>query len=116
MHDYINSLSNHLRLTPFQSKVLEQNINKYNMGRVVKRGGVVYVPYVSHGIFGRIKKIIFGAYADLIGQNKILVKNRRNIKFLKNGYHCVKIGPYTYYADAYGQAVSREDFFRAIED
>ena len=113
MHDYIDELSFNLCLTPYQSDVLKNNTQKYNMGRIVKRGGVVYVPYVSHGIFSGLVKIICGARADLIGQNKMLIKNRRNIKFCKNGYYCIKIGPYTYYADASGQAISKEDFLRS---
>ena len=116
MHDYINTLSRYLRLTPYQSEILIRNIDKYNMGRIVKRGGVLYVPYMSRGLCGRIKKIIFGACADLIGQNKMLVTNRRNIKFCKNGYYYVKIGPYTYYADAYGRGISRSAFFRGISN
>lgn len=114
MHDCINTLSQYLRLTPYQSETLIRNTDKYNMGRVVKRGGVLYVPYVSHGVLERIKNMVFGVRADLIGQNKMLVTNRRNVKFCKNGYYYVKIGPYTYYADAYGRAVSRDEFFSGV--
>ena len=116
MHDYVNNLSLYLRLTPYQSEILMRNIDKYNVGRVVKRGGVLYVPYISRGILGRIKKMLLGARADLIGQNKMLVTNRRNIKFCKNGFYYVKIGPYTYYADAYGRGISRSEFFRGISN
>lgn len=114
MHDYINNLSFTLRLTPYQLEVLKNNVQKYNIGRIVKRGGVLYVPYASCGVVSWFIKFICGARADLIGQNKTLITNRRNIKFCKNGYHCVKIGAYTYYADASGQAISRENFLRAI--
>ena len=82
----INNLVVYLRLTPYQSQMLEHNIDKYNVGRVVKRGGVLYVPYMSRGILGWIKSIFFGVQADLIGPNKVLVRNRRNIRFFKNGY------------------------------
>lgn len=116
MRDYIDNLAHNLRLTQYQSDMLKSNIDKYNMGRIVKRGGVVYVPYMAHGIFGRIAKIFCGVRADLIGQSKVLIKNKRNIKFCKNGYHYVKIGPYTYYADAYGQAISRDAFLRGIKN
>ena len=112
----INNLVVYLRLTPYQSQMLEHNIDKYNVGRVVKRGGVLYVPYMSRGILGWIKSIFLGVQADLIGPNKVLVRNRRNIRFFKNGYHCVKIGPYTYYADAMGHGISRDEFLREIAD
>ena len=115
MYDYIDKISFNLRLTPYQSDILKNNIQKYNMGRIVKRGGVLYVPYVSRGIFAWIAKFVCGSRADLIGQNKILIQNRRKINFYKDGYHCVKIGHYKYYADASGQAISREDFLRNIK-
>ena len=116
MHDYINKLTINLRLTTYQSDVLKTNHKIYNIGRLVKRGGVVYVPYISHGIYGRILKFIYGARADLIGQNKILVRNCRNIRFYSGGYYCVKIGPYTYYADARGCPISRDEFLRGIKN
>lgn len=116
MHDYIDNLTINLRLTPYQSHVLKANHKKYNMGRLVKRGGVIYAPYINHGIYGRVLKFLYGARADLIGQNKILVQNRRNIKFMSQGFYCVKIGPYTYYADAMGRAISREVFLDGIKN
>lgn len=116
MSDYINHLSYMLRLTPYQSNVLKNNKDKYNIGRLVKRGGVVYVPYVSRGIWAWCVKNLCGVRADLIGQNKILVKNRRNIKFCKNGFYCVKIGHFVYYADAMGRGISRDAFLRGIAD
>ena len=114
MCDYIDKISFNLRLTPYQSDMLKNNIQKYNMGRIVKRGGVLYVPHMSRGVFGGLVKLVCGVRADLIGQNKILIKNKRKINFCKDGYHCIKIGRYKYYADAYGQAISREDFLRNI--
>ena len=116
MHDYINNLSYSLRLTQYQAQVLSKNINEYNMGRVIKRGGVIYVPYMSRGFIDRIIRLFYGVRADLIGQNKILVKNKRNIKFCKNGFYCIKIGRFVYYADAMGRGISRDAFLRGIAD
>ena len=112
MHEYIDDLTQTLRLTPYQSDVLKQNCNKYNMGRLVKRGGVLYAPYLLHGVYAWVVKIVCGAPADLIGQNEMLVRNNRNITFCHDGYHCVKMGTYKYYADANGHAISRECFMR----
>lgn len=114
MTDSNNNLFFLLRLTPYQSYVLASNSDKYNIGRIVKRGGVVFVPYQSRGIFGFFKKILFGVNVDVIGQNKMLVTNQRNVKVFSNGYHYVKFGPYTYYADAYGRGINRSDFLRGI--
>ena len=116
MHDYISNLTHLLRLTPYQSDVLKSNINNYNLGHIVKRGGVIYVPYVSRGIYAWIIKKICGVRADLIGQNKILIRNKRNIRFYKNGYYCVKIGRYIYYADSMGHAISRNEFLQEIKN
>ena len=89
--------------------------NKYNMGRLVKRGGVLYAPYLLHGVYAWVVKIMCGAPADLIGQNEMLVRNNRNITFCHDGYHCVKMGTYKYYADANGHAISRECFMRCTK-
>lgn len=116
MHNHIDNLSKNLRLTQYQSDLLKNNTHKYNIGRIVKRGGIVYVPYTPHGLFAWIAKFIFGAHADLIAPHKTLIKKQRNIKFCKNGYHCVKLGAYTYYGDAAGQAISRNEFLKNTQD
>jgi hypothetical protein len=84
------------------------------MSRLEKRGGVLYAPYVAHGFWGRVSHVLFGARADLIGKNKTLLRAQRKIRFYANGFHCVKIGRYTYYADASGQVMSQQDFKREI--
>ncbi len=116
MHNYIDNLSYSLRLTQYQSEMLNKNSNEYNMGRVIKRGGVIYVPYMSRGFIDWVIKLFYGVRADLIGQNKILVKNKRNIKFYKNGFYRIKLGRFVYYADAMGRGISRNAFLRGIAD
>ncbi len=112
MYDYIDNITKTLRLTPYQSYVLKNNTHKYNVARIVKRGGVVYVPYLSRGFINYLIKLFCGTSADLIGQSQILVRNKRNIKFCNDGYHCVQVGQYTYYADAKGRNISRDEFLR----
>ncbi len=114
----INSLeylSQTLGLSPYQENHLRLNQHKYNMGRLVKRGGVLYAPHAGRGFIRGIGRVLFGCPADLIGKNKTLLKNQRGIKFCADGYHCVRIGRFTYYADPNGQAVSREIFMRASQ-
>lgn len=112
MHNNIENLRHHLNLTQYQSNRLKMYYEMYNFSRLQKRGGVLYVPYASRGLWERVGRILFGVRADLIGQNKVLLRAQRNIKFFANGYHCVRVGKYTYYADAAGQVVSRDEFLR----
>ena len=114
MYDYIHNLSKNLNLTQYQENKILSDYEKYNVSRLEKRGGVLYAPYVAHGFWGRVSRVLFGARADLIGKNKTLLRAQRNIRFYANGFHCVKIGRYTYYADASGQVMSQQDFKREI--
>lgn len=99
-----------MSLNEYQRQVLQTNYSKYNMHGLVKRGGVLYAPYVQHGLWCKFKKILIGRRADLIGENKIIVQNRCGIKFNANGCHCIPVGPYRYYADNNGNAISRKMF------
>ena len=112
MHDNINKLSELLNLTSYQANKLKDHHERYNMSSLQKRGGLLYAPYASRNIFTYIKRIFLGTPADLIGQNKILLRAQRGIKFNANGYHCVRVGRYTYYADATGHTVSKSEFIR----
>ena len=112
MGDNINILAHNLNLSPYQVSKLKMHSHKYNMGRLEKRGGVLYAPYATHGVVGFFIKVLFGVRADLIGQNKTLLQAQKNIRFFANGYHSVRVGKYTYYADADGRNVSRDDFMR----
>ena len=116
MQNKIDSLSEILNLSSYQSNKLKTHYEKYNMSRLEKRGGVLYAPYVVHGFWGRVSTVFLGRRADLIGQNRILLQAQRNIKFCANGYHCVKVGRYTYYADATGRVVSRNEFIHKTQD
>lgn len=114
MYDYIHNLSKNLNLTKYQENKILSDYEKYNVARLEKRGGVLYAPYVVHGFWGRVSRVLFGARADLIGKNKTLLRAQRNIRFYANGFHCVKIGRYTYCADASGRVMSQQDFKREI--
>ncbi len=116
MNERINMLVDCLNLNAYQAHKLKTNYDKYNISGMQKRGGVLYVPYMSHGLFGAIRAFLFGAPADLIGQNKVLLRAQRNIKFCENGFHCVRVGRYTYYANAAGQVVSKEEFLAATKN
>lgn len=114
MRDYIDKLSHNLNLTSYQANKLKLHYDMYNISRLEKRGGLLYAPYAVHGFWERVSRVLFGVRADLIGQNKILLQAQRNIKFYANGLHCVKIGRYTYYADASGKILSRYEFKQEI--
>ena len=110
MQNKIDSLSENLNLSSYQSNKLKTHYERYNMSRLEKRGGVLYAPYATHGMRQFIEKLLLGARADLIGKNSVLLRARRGIRFYSNGYHCVRVGRYTYYADATGRIVSRQEF------
>ncbi len=110
MKQHINLLAQNLNLSPYQSNKLMTNYERYNMSRLEKRGGVLFAPYQSVGAWGWLIRKLFGTRADLIGENKTLLQAQRNIKFCANGYHCVRVGRYVYYADGAGNVISRNEF------
>jgi len=114
MDAQLEKLSDLLSLSPYQKNTLAAGVDKYNMSRLVKRGGVLYAPYGARGLTGAVADFFMGRRADLIGQNKTLLRAQRRIKFFRGGYHCVRIGRFMYYADASGAAISRRAFMRGI--
>lgn len=115
MHACINNLAQNLNLSQYQTNKIKADYEKYNMSGLEKRGGVLYAPYVVHGFWGQVSRVLFGRQADLIGPNKTLLRAQRNIKFFANGLHCVKIGRYTYCADANGNNISFNEFQRRLK-
>ncbi len=114
MNSQLDKLSDILSLSPYQKSALAAGADKYNMSRLVKRGGVLYAPYGARGLFGTVVDFVRGPRADLIGCNKTLLHAQRGIRFYAAGYHCVRIGRFMYYADASGAAISRRVFMRGI--
>ena len=116
MHDYIDKLIEILNLTSYQENKIKSNYDRYNVSRLEKRGGVLYAPYIVRGFWERVSCMLFGVRADLIGQNRTLLRSQRNIKFYANGLHCVKVGRYTYYANANGKILSRYEFKQELKN
>ncbi|MBQ8367792.1 MAG: hypothetical protein IJX43_01905 [Alphaproteobacteria bacterium] len=112
MHENINKITQLLNLTMYQTNKLKRNFEQYNMSGLQKRGGLLYAPYAVRGIWGRVWNLVVGGRADLIGPDRILLRAQRGIKFCANGYHCVRVGRYVYYANAHGQVVSRNEFMQ----
>mgnify|MGYP004460721609 CR=1 FL=1 len=113
----IDKLITTLNLTEYQARVLRARHRQYDMTGLVKRGGVLYAPRNSsdgNGIIPRIRRALFGRRADLIGRNKMLLCATRRIKFMADGFHCVRIGQYQYWADKNGQSVSSEYVRRVL--
>lgn len=113
MREQVDSLSYTLGLSPYQRSVLTLNHDKYDLSRLVKRGGVLYAPRAVGGFWGTVRAILFGVPADLIGENQTLVRGQRGITFCANGYHCVRDGKCVRYRDACGHGVTRDAFVRA---
>ena len=110
MHKNINQLCDLLGLNQYQSGKLKMHSERYDFSRLEQRGGVLYAPYATRGVRQFIERLLFGVRADLIGKNTMLLRARRGIQFCANGYHCVRAGRYTYYADATGRVISRREF------
>lgn len=116
MNEQVKLLARYLNLNDYQARKLLSNYDRYDIAGIQKRGGVLYAPYATHGIKSCLYALLFGARADLIGQNKVLLQAQRNIKFCENGFHCVRVGRYTYYADATGHVISKEEFLNAVKN
>ncbi len=86
MQQQLNKLTTLLRLSPYQISTLQQNYDKYNISRLVKRGGILYAPYKC----GFIKRILFGTPADLISPTKTIFHARRGIKFSAYGKYTIR--------------------------
>lgn len=114
MSENIDKLAHLLNLNSYQSNRLKAHCDRYDFSCLQKRGGVLYAPYKSRGIFAWIVGMMFGVRADLIGQNKMLLRAQRRIRFCANGYHCVRIGKYTYYANSNGDALTHDEFVRGV--
>lgn len=109
-------LCHHLRLTPFQTYILEQNSYKYNLGRLVKRGNLVYVPYMPSGNrwMAGIARVLMGPRADLIGPDRVLACGQRGVELHANGRYVVRQGRIHHYVDTDGRLMTRQAFYKAI--
>lgn len=116
MNPHLDKLSEMLNLSPYQKKALVAGQGKYNMARLVKRGGLLYAPYDAGGLMGMAADLLYGRRADLIGRNKTLLHAQRGIRFHSAGFHSVRVGGFMYYADASGAAISRTAFMRGIQN
>ncbi|MDR1360872.1 MAG: hypothetical protein LBJ18_01000 [Rickettsiales bacterium] len=113
----VMKLSDLLRLTPYQSYILEQNGEKYNLDRLIKKGVVLYAPYrctASRGIGDCIAKVFRGPRADLIGSDRILVRDQRGIKLFATGFFSARDGRGKYYADSNGARIEKRIFDRIV--
>lgn len=83
-NEKLERISRRMCLSPYQLYMLEINADKYNLHRLIKCGDVLYAPYkceISRGFFDWIKKIFLGPRADLIGTDRLLVFDKRGIRF-----------------------------------
>ena len=111
---HLDSICGRLNLSPFQTYILHENRYKYNLARLIKRGGVLFAPYNEAGVRDKIGRILLGPRADLIGMDKMLVIGERRIKFYPMGCFSAHENGVRYYADAYGRRMHRELFVRTV--
>jgi len=117
VRNQIADLSQRLNLTYYQVCVLEHNFYKYDMGGLVKKGGILYAPYQNDepsGFYDLFVKIIRGRRADLIGADRILIYNQRGIHVYTEGCCLVRRNGKKYHLNAFGDPICCRNFIRVI--
>ncbi|MCL1891967.1 MAG: hypothetical protein FWF97_01565 [Alphaproteobacteria bacterium] len=110
---HIEKLAEHFRLSPFQISILEGHGDEYDLEKLVKKGDVLYAPYSHDSNF--MAKFLSGPRADLVGKNRILVRNGRGIKLYGTGFFSARDQHgHRYYSDPTGQVIDRKLFYRII--
>lgn len=115
MKSDIDKLADILGLSAYQRNVLKSHPDVYNLSGLIKRGNALYAPRnaTSHRLLNFLSILFLGRPADLIGKNKMLVRNSRGIEFCAGGFYSAPIGrKYRYYADDCGNIITRENFIR----
>lgn len=115
MNSDIDKLADILGLSAYQRNVLKSNPDIYHLSGLIKRGNALYAPRnaTSHRLLNFLSILFLGRPADLIGKNKMLVRNSRGIEFCAGGFYSAPIGrQYRYYADDCGNIITRENFIR----
>lgn len=117
MNPEIDKLARALNLSVYQENVLKSNPDAYKLSGLIKRGAVLYAPRVatSHVFLNFLGRIFYGRSADLIGENKMLVRRGRGIDFRAHGFYSAPIGQYRYYADGDGNIITRATFLRETQ-
>jgi len=72
-----------LHLTPYQSYILEQNVHKYNLEKLAKRGNMLYAPYkcdCPQTFMDNVKHFFLGPRADLIGPENVISVDKRGVR------------------------------------
>ena len=70
-------LADILKLSPYQSRTLAAGKNRYDIGRLAVRGGILFAPVAPRGIFSRATKMLLGARVDIIGRDQIISRDQR---------------------------------------
>lgn len=104
-------LCDQLRLSPYQSYILQNNSKRYDLSRLQKRGGVLYAPYARDDE-NLLVRLLFGPRADLIGADKLLIHNRRGVKIYPTGFFSAYERGIKYFADTNGNRVGKGLFYR----
>lgn len=106
----IIKISNRLRLSPYQSFMLEKNAHLYNLDGLQKRGDVLMAPYKcdkSCGFWDWLAKQVYGSRVDLIGTDKVLLRAQRGITLFSTGFYSAYDKYGKYFADSNGTRTSK---------
>lgn len=84
---------------------------------MVKQGNLLYAPYRcndSCGICDFFSKVINGPRADLIGADRMLIKNQRGIKIYNDGCFKALVNGECCHGDAFGNPIKHSNCIRVI--
>lgn len=98
---HILRLCDQLSLSPYQSYILLHRGHRYDLHRLVKKGGVLYAPYRHsdrNNVLNICARILLGRRADLIGTDKILIHDKRGIKIRPNGSYSTPPNRFKYHS------------------
>lgn len=113
----VSMLCDQMRLSPYQSYVLQNNAKRYDLARLTRRGGVLYAPYAydDHGnVHEFCSRMLRGPRADLIGLDRMLICGQRGVKVYASGVFSAYDHGIKYYADSEGHVISKELFLRIV--
>lgn len=112
---HVQRLSALLRLTPYQTYILEKNCKKYDFSRLVKRGMVLYCPYLCDDkkrIVEYVARLLFGPRVDLVGPDRLIIQDQRGVRVYSSGFYSARRNGLKYYADPVNNRVARNMFWR----
>ena len=103
-HEQVLILCRNLGLTPYQTDTIANNRAKYHTEKMVKRNGIVMIPYRADARDWRefCARVLFGPRADLLGADRPLAIDRRGIRSHHDGFAVPHLGGVNQFKNPFG--------------